>query len=51
MYAHCVRHMDQKERRNFDAELYGFKAQNEAGNDVLRDIRAADDAMTNAADS
>lgn len=43
--------MDRKERQNFDADLYGFTDQNRAGNDVLRDIRAADDAMTNAADS
>lgn len=42
--------MDQKQRREFDSELYGFTAQNEAGNDVLRDVRAADTAVTNAAD-
>lgn len=51
MYAYVVRDMDQKQRRDFDAELYGFTAVNQAGNDVLRDIRAVDDAITNAADS
>ena len=43
--------MDQKQRRDFDAELYGFTSLNQAGNDVLRDVRAADDAMTNATGS
>jgi hypothetical protein len=31
VYAHMVRDMDPKQRRNFNAELYGWKADNDAG--------------------
>lgn len=31
VYAHMVRDMNAKERRNFDAELYGWTADNQAG--------------------
>lgn len=41
--------MEPKQRKKFDDELYGFTAMNEAGNDVLRDIRAADEAMADSA--
>jgi hypothetical protein len=49
VYARCVQGLEPKQRKKFDDELYGFTALNEAGNDVLRDIRAADEAMETTA--
>jgi hypothetical protein len=46
VYAQVVSHMDGKERKSFVDELYGFGDLNKRGNDVLRDFRAADQAMT-----
>jgi len=31
VYAHMVRDMDAKQRKNFDADLYGWTADNDAG--------------------
>ena len=49
VYAHCVRDLDRKGRREFDDALYGFTALNRAGNDALRDVREADQAMNETA--
>lgn len=34
-YAWCVRHLDAKERAEFDGALYGWTARNEAANEAL----------------
>lgn len=47
VYAQVLHGMDGKERKNFVDDLYGFSEMNRRGNDVLRDIRAADEAMNN----
>jgi hypothetical protein len=49
VYARVVSNMDDKERKQFVDELYGFTELNRAGNDVLRDIRAADEAVSGGA--
>jgi len=46
VFARVVQGMDDKERRSFIDDLYGFTELNRSGNDVLRDIRTADEAMT-----
>jgi hypothetical protein len=46
VYARCVSNMDGKERQSFINDLYGYAEMNARGNDVLRDIREADAAMT-----
>lgn len=46
VFARVVSRMDGKERSKFVDTLYGFDKMNEAGNDVLRDIRAVDEAVT-----
>lgn len=46
VYARVVSGMDGKDRARFDSDLYGWTAENKAGNDVLRDIRDIDDART-----
>lgn len=50
VYAKVVSGMDAKERKSFIDELYGFTAMNQSGNDVLRDIRGIDEALTNGGD-
>lgn len=45
VYAKIVSGLDSKERKKFDDDLYGFTERNRAGNDVLRGIREAEDAM------
>jgi len=45
VYARVVSNMDEKERKRFVDDLYGFSELNKAGNDVLRDIRDADEAI------
>ncbi len=40
--------MDSKQRREFDDDLYGFKAMNEADNDVLRRIATMPDDVPSA---
>ncbi len=46
VYARCVDGLDAKQRKQFNDDLYGWSAMNERGNDVLRDFRAADEAMS-----
>jgi hypothetical protein len=46
VYARVVSQMDAKERKAFNDDLYGWSELNARGNDVLRDIRVADEAMT-----
>lgn len=46
VYAHVVSRLDRDQRKEFDDVLYGWSAMNQAGNDVLRDIRGIDEALT-----
>lgn len=45
VFARVVSGMDDKQRTSFIDDLYGFTELNRVGNDVLRDIRDADEAM------
>lgn len=46
VYARVVQNLDSSDRKKFVDDLYGWTALNQRGNDVLRDIRAIDDAIT-----
>jgi hypothetical protein len=46
VFARVVSNMDSKERKSFIDDLYGYTEMNRSGNDVLRDIRFADETMT-----
>jgi hypothetical protein len=45
VFARVVKGMDEKERKTFIDDLYGFTELNRSGNDALRDIRTADEAV------
>ena len=45
VYAKAVEGLDSKQRKEFIDDLYGFTQLNQAGNDVLRDIRVAEEAV------
>lgn len=50
VYAHMVAQMDQKERKRFIDDLYGFTELNQAADHALRDVRGLDETLTGSGD-